>query len=213
MRSRGLNDGTYPAKHPQPVADERSAQREARLHLPVLVLGKRDVFSTARIGRHELQRRPQSSVEHVPRPIDERVAVPRVGAALRDDVQDAAGRTAVLGAVTGGLDLHFVYEVRDEKLAGGADDGVGRFHAVDDDPVLGAARAVIEIPAELPLVVGPGRLVASDVKSRPRGSFSICSLRRFVAPALCATATTGDSLMTSTVSFGPAGWSTRSMVS
>ena len=84
--------------------------------------------------------------------------MPRVCAALREHVQHAAGRTAVFGAVAGGLDLHFVHEVRDEELAGSADDGVSRFHAVDDDPVLGAARAVNRDSTELPLVVGPGRL-------------------------------------------------------
>ena len=54
--------------------------------------------------------------------------------------------------------MHFVHEVRDEELAGSADNGVGRFHAVDDDPILGAARAVDRDPTELPLVVGRRRL-------------------------------------------------------
>ncbi len=52
--------------------------------------------------------------------------------------------------------------------------------------------------------------MTSDVKSRPFGSRSICSLRMLVLRALCLTSTSGDSAVTWTLSATPATASVKS---
>ncbi len=74
--------------------------------------------------------------------VDEGVAVEVVAAGLRDDVDDAARRAAVLGLVAAGLDLELLDELVVEVLPLRAVlDAVGD-HAVDDEPVLEAGRPV-----------------------------------------------------------------------
>ena len=90
--------------------------------------------------------------------VAEDVAVELVAARLRDHVDDAAGRAAVLGLVAAGLDVDLLDELEVELLALEAVLGAGRVDAVDVERVLGAGRAVD----------GDGRAVdAGDTIRRP----------------------------------------------
>ena len=91
-------------------------------------------------------------------PVEQRVAVIVVGAALGDDVDHAAGRAAVLRGVAAGLHLDFFDEVDDDVLARQAALQVGRLDAVDDVAVLAGARAVDREAAELRFLVRARRL-------------------------------------------------------
>ena len=83
--------------------------------------------------------------------VTEQAAPELVGPALRDHVDDAAGRLARLGLEPGRLDLHLLDEVerdpvakrleRDRVRPGGAVAGFRGIHAVDDVVVLQAAAA------------------------------------------------------------------------
>lgn len=143
---------------PEPVADHRAAEREARLELTVVVLGIGDVLGPARVARVELQRRPRGRVEDVVGPAEERLAVPGVAPGLRDRVQHSARRAAVLRAVARRLHLQLLHEVGHLEETRDAVPRVGRLGAVHEHAVLGAARAVDRDPAQLALVVGPGHL-------------------------------------------------------
>ncbi len=74
--------------------------------------------------------------------IDERLAVVVVAAGLRDDVDDAAGRAAVLGLVPARLDVELLDELVVELLALRAVLDAIRQNAVDHEGVLESRRAV-----------------------------------------------------------------------
>ncbi len=72
------------------------------------------------------------------------------------------------------------------------------------------APSIERPPSLADSLLAPGACVTSDVKSRPLGSRSICSLRMLVLRALCLTSTSGDSAVTWTLSATPATASVKS---
>ena len=60
------------------------------------------------------------------REVAKRVTVELVATALGDDVEDAAGGLAILGAVGTGLDFNFLHELERQVRARSAESGVGR---------------------------------------------------------------------------------------
>ena len=87
-----------------------------------------------------------------------------VAAGLRDDVDHAAERPAVLGLVAAGLDLDLLDELAVDGLALEAFDDVGRVDAVDDVLVLDGCRAVYCQRERASLRLAP---VGVDARVRP----------------------------------------------
>ena len=159
QRAVGVAQGRHVAgEEPRAVPHDRSAQGEAWLRLRVAILRVSHVLGARRVRRLELQRWTRARVEALARPEEQPLAVPVIGAALRDDVQHAAGGPAVLGAVPGRLHLELLDEVGDQELARRADPGVGGLHAVDDHAVLCTGRSVDGDAAGLALLVRTRRL-------------------------------------------------------
>jgi hypothetical protein len=159
------------AEEPCLVPVDRSAERKARLVAVVLVVGVRDVLGLVLIGQADAQR-PRAGVRAVgraeggrlaagglvPLPVEQPVAMPVVGAALRDRVDDAAGGATIFRGVAARFHLHFVDEVHDHVLAREAALEIRRLDAVDDVAVLAGARAIDREAAKLPFVIRARRL-------------------------------------------------------
>src|SRR5262249_39740311 len=68
--------------------------------------------------------------------VAENIAVEFVAATLGDDVENAAGRLAVFGSVSAGLDFDLLHEFKRQVGARSAESGVSRVYAVEDVVVL-----------------------------------------------------------------------------
>src|SRR6185503_7708454 len=156
---RAPGDGALLAPELRTVADEEprlvaldgAAEREDGVHLivrvVVRVLRNRDVFRTRRVGRNRAQAGAGIAAPAEVGQIGAGAAPEVVGAALRDDADDAAEGRLVLGVVAGLLHLDLFDEVLLDDLRAadrrtGARPGVGAVDAVDEIAVLRTGRAV-----------------------------------------------------------------------
>ncbi len=80
-----------------------------------------------------------------------------VGARARDDIDDSARRAAKLGRIATGLDLDLLDKLREQGLGVDPCLQVRGVNPVDEEPVVGPARAVDGEAAALCLQVGAGR--------------------------------------------------------
>ena len=138
QRSRGLLD-----RHEIRVDVELLEGREEERLVPhdrapsvaPLVLAERRLVEVNRIAEDVELLEVLLRVERVVAEIVEGVAVQAVGSALRDDVDDAAGRLAELRGVGVGQDLELADRFLAEARAHGADDLVVVVEAVHHDVV------------------------------------------------------------------------------
>ena len=98
------------AEEPETVLHEKSA--EVGSVVEPLAVGNAHLDRARVSGRELLLGRRARRVV-----VDEAVAVELVAAGLRDDVDDAAERAAVLGLVAAGLDLDLLHELVVDRLA------------------------------------------------------------------------------------------------
>src|SRR5262245_45030372 len=144
----------------QAILDERAAQFEDREEAAVVVFLLAEELGLRRVAGQPLPETARPRIKLGAGEFQRSLAVECVGAALGDDIDHAAGRSAVFRLEAGALDLHFADELeRDGALA--AERGVtnvGDFDAVDDEDVLRTARAVDRIatdPAPGTAAAGP----------------------------------------------------------
>ena len=150
--------GLIGGEQPGAVSFERTADGEAGLDAPVGIFRVRHVLGAGRVRGHSAEGLSRPAVERVAFEVDQGVAAPGVGAALRHDVDDAARGAAVFGGVPARLHLNLVDELRQDVMTRQAADQVRGLDAIDDEPVLRGARAVDGDAPELRLLVGPRRL-------------------------------------------------------
>ena len=132
--------GSIAPKKNKSVLDDRAADRRA----DVAQVGPERLHGAVR----RLKLLPVAFDALRPR-VAEHAALDLVGAALRDDIDDAADRLAELGLVAAGLHLHFFHEVVRRAVAERAEDdrvraeravaGVRDVHAIDHVRVVEAA--------------------------------------------------------------------------
>ena len=135
-------NGGVPDVEPGLVPHDRAAPLEDRLPVGDVVQRELHDLGQVRVCRNGPHCRAHRALEPlVVRVVRADVHTEHVAARLRDRVDDAAGRARELGVVAAGLDLHFLDEVGDDRLAGRPVLEVGGVDAVDDEAVLGAARA------------------------------------------------------------------------
>jgi hypothetical protein len=157
-----VGDAVVRAEEPDAVLEEEAA--EVRAVIPLVLSRRQGAGERIRIvGREDLvgaQPRAVVASEHAARKL--------VAARLRDDVDDAAGRVAVLRAIAVGLDLDLLDELVVDDLALQAADDVGRVDAVDDEAVLRGRRTVDRQRrgAALPIgaILGDARVRLDDVR-------------------------------------------------
>src|SRR5262249_22464274 len=133
------------AEEPDPVLDDRPAEREAEVNRVVEALqapAADAAGATAVDARDRLaDARHLRGVDAEWRVVEPCTAVELVGAGLRDHVGDAAHGAAVLGVVAAGDDLRLLDEVEAELAADEAVRRVGGVEPVDEEVVLEAGRA------------------------------------------------------------------------
>src|SRR5258706_8816003 len=87
--------------------------------------------------REVLYRAPQAFGSSIAK----KVAVKLITTALGDDVEDTAGRLAVLGAVSTRLDFHFLHKLERQVRARSTESRIGSVHAIQNVIVLWPRRS------------------------------------------------------------------------